>query len=110
MRVTWRRFPIMPITDLLLADPLQGSASGTYRLPPAMSTMCTCHINTLLKYLAIHGQLCGERSFKGGEREMGAGAGLHLSGESSSVRGAVEPVHSVSQGRRQGGPGAQQGR
>ena len=100
----------MPIADLLLADPLQGNTSGTYQLYPAMSAMCTCYINKMLIYLSIHRHVCGERSFKGVERETDAGAGLHLSGNPSSVRGAVEPVRSVSQGRRQGGPGDEQGR
>jgi hypothetical protein len=94
----------MPSADLLLAEPLQGNSSGTYRLPPGMSAMCPCYINKLLRYLAIQGHVYGEQRCKRVERETGAGAGLHLSGDLSSVRGAVEPVHSVSQGRRQGGP------
>jgi hypothetical protein len=87
----------MPIADLPLADSLQGSASGTYWLPPAMSMMCPCYINKLLIYLAIHGYVYGEQRFKRVERGTSAGAGLHLSRDLSSVRGAVEPVHSVSQ-------------
>jgi hypothetical protein len=62
-----------------------------------MSMMCTCYINKLLIYLTIYEHVCGEQSVKGVERETGAGAGLHLSEDSSSVRGAAEPAHSVPQ-------------
>ena len=86
----------MPNADLLLAGPLQRGASDRYWLPLGMSAMCPCYINKLLIYLAIHGLVYGEQRFKRVERETGAGAGLHLSRDLSSVRGAVEPVHSVS--------------
>ena len=85
-RVTWRRFPTMPIADLIRAGPLQGNGSGPYRLPPAIPTMCTCDINKMLIYLAIHGQLCGEWSFKGGEREPGEGSGQGGAGDQQGRR------------------------
>jgi hypothetical protein len=50
----------MPSADLRLAGPLQDNSSGTYRLSPVMSTMCTCYINILLIYLTIDEHVWGD--------------------------------------------------